>query len=120
MFRLLALAFILSLAFLPAKTLADTRRLLVVGIGKYPTGSGWEELHGDKDADLMRSTYLKLGFEDKNIITLKNSAATKSEIVFHFRKLIGDCGAGDKIVFHFSGHGQRIQDLDGDAETAAR
>lgn len=92
-----------------------TNRALIVGIGGYDTDkTGWEKLHGDKDVDLLKESLLKVGFEKENIKTLKNKQATKSAILKSLKRLESEVKAGDFIIFHFSGHGQPVMDLNGD------
>lgn len=52
-------------------------RALIVGIGRYPVYTGWSEIHGDADVDLLVPALKKNGYGD--IMTLKNSEATKRQ-----------------------------------------
>lgn len=92
-----------------------TNRALLIGIGKYKTGTQWSEIHGDADVDLLKPLLEKKGFE---VTTLKNDEATKQGIVAALNQLIKECNKGDKVYFHFSGHGQPMEDLNGDEETS--
>lgn len=87
-------------------------RALIVGIGRYPVYTGWSEIHGDADVDLLVPALKKNGYGD--IMTLKNSEATKTAIIKELNALAGRCSAGDKVYFHFSGHGQPVADMNGD------
>ncbi len=90
-------------------------RALLVGIGKYDTRStGWSTIHGDRDVDMIAEALKKHGFKAENIKCLKNSQATKASIVKAMKELAEQCRPGDKVLFHFSGHGQPISDLNGD------
>ena len=92
-----------------------TNRALIVGIGEYDTEkTGWGKLHGDKDVDIMIETLASIGFEKTNIKTLKNRQATKREIIKNLKELSSKVQPGDKVIFHFSGHGQPVTDLNGD------
>lgn len=91
-----------------------TNRALLIGIGKYKTGTQWSEIHGDADVDLLKPLLEKKGFE---VTTLKNDEATKQGIVAALNQLIKECNKGDNVYFHFSGHGQPMEDLNGDEET---
>lgn len=91
-----------------------TNRALLIGIGKYKTGTQWSEIHGDADVDLLKPLLEKKGFE---VTTLKNDEATKQGIVAALNQLIKECDKGDNVYFHFSGHGQPMEDLNGDEET---
>ncbi len=84
-------------------------RALLVGIGKYDqTATGWNVIHGDKDVELLAPMLQKCGFTD--IVTLINAQATKRAIVSALKDLAQRCTNGDKVYFHFSGHGQPIRD----------
>uniref|UniRef100_A0ACD5YF27 Uncharacterized protein n=1 Tax=Avena sativa TaxID=4498 RepID=A0ACD5YF27_AVESA len=39
---------------------------------------------------------------------------TRSNILVAMRWLVHDCSSGDSLVFHFSGHGNQVEDDDGD------
>ncbi len=86
-----------------------TNRALLVGIGKYDRmKTGWNVIHGDNDVALLQPLLQKRGFSD--IVTLTNEQATKAKIVGALTALANRCRAGDKVYFHFSGHGQPIRD----------
>lgn len=91
-----------------------TNRALVIGIGDYPTESGWRKINGDKDVPLVVKMLQGNGFQKDDIITLTNSQATRNNIVVGFQKLVEKSSKGDVVYIHFSGHGQRITDVDGD------
>lgn len=86
-----------------------TERALLVGIGKYDRiKTGWNIIHGDNDVALLRPLLAKRGFSD--IVTLINEQATKDRIVGALKAFADRCQQGDKVYFHFSGHGQPIRD----------
>lgn len=88
---------------------------LLVGIGKYDREkTGWSQIHGDKDVALLRQELLNNGFKETDIVTLVNAGATKKEIFGELENLAKRCRPGDVVLFHFSGHGQRVSDLNGD------
>lgn len=92
-----------------ALSAAATNRALLVGIGKYDREkTGWNMIHGDNDVSLLKPLLAKRGFSD--IVTLTNRQATKAEIVSALKALANRCEPGDKVFFHFSGHGQPIRD----------
>lgn len=91
-----------------------TNRALLIGIGEYKEGTNWTEINGDSDVELLRPLLEKQGFI---VHSLTNDKATKKEIVKALDKLIDDCEAGDKVYFHFSGHGQPIEDINEDETT---
>ncbi len=90
-------------------------RALLVGIGEYDTrNTGWSAIHGDKDVDMLAIALNKHEFKAENIKCLKNNQATKAAIIKAMKELADQCRPGDKVLFHFSGHGQPISDLNGD------
>lgn len=98
-----------------AMAVSATNRALVVGIGQYDrTKTGWNVIHGDNDAALLLPLLQKRGFSD--IVSLVNENATKSKIVAELTSLAQRCEPGDKVYFHFSGHGQPIRDDNQDEE----
>lgn len=93
-----------------------TNRALLVGIGKYDLmKTGWGVIHGDNDVALLKPLFQKRGFTD--IVTLTNEQATKAKIVGALTALASRCQSGDKVYFHFSGHGQPIRDDNHDEGT---
>ena len=96
-------------------TASARNRALLVGIGKYDTQkTGWSVLHGDSDVDMLAHFLLKNGYDKGDVKSLKNGQATKAAIVKALKELAIICQPGDRVFFHFSGHGQPISDLNGD------
>lgn len=87
---------------------------LIVAIGDYPSSGGWHKLNSVNDERIIRETLYIQGFKKENIRSLINHEATKRNIVDAFNLLIEQTTEGDIVVFHFSGHGQQITDLNGD------
>ena len=89
---------------------AQTRRAFLVGISNYDTAkTGWEPVHGANDVALMERV-----LKDIKITKLVNSRATYARIVKGLETLCRQTKPGDVIYLHFSGHGQPVEDLDGD------
>ncbi|MGZ7032114.1 MAG: caspase family protein, partial [Thermoanaerobaculia bacterium] len=98
-----------------AQSIAAPKKLaLLVGIDDYLAVT---HLHGCVNdvrdmRNLLRTTY---EFDDANILVLTDAQATHDGIVAKFRShLINRAAAGDIVVFHYSGHGSRMPDLNGD------
>ena len=88
---------------------------LIVTISHYAEGSGWANLHADKDAALMEHALLRQGFQKENIIRLQDAEATRDGILQAIKThLVQKARKGGLAVFHFSGHGQQLRDDDGD------
>ena len=92
---------------------SQTRRALVIGLGEQ-LDRNWPKINGDKDIQYIMQMLLETGYYYGNIITLINSQATKTNIVSAFRRLAVLCNKDDIVYVHFSGHGQRITDLNCD------
>ena len=80
---------------------AQKRNALLVGISTYGDNTGWKNIHGANDVDLMKSVLN--GF---SIRELKNANATYDNITKE----------GDIVYIHFSGHGQPFEDINGDEQ----
>ena len=105
------------LANLPPKVERANKLALIIAVSKYPPGSGWNQLSSENDARLIKETLIKQGFRPKNIIVIQNEKATLNGIENAIKKyLIQKVRKGDIAVFHFSGHGQQIQDFNEDEE----
>lgn len=107
-------AIIAILIFFSCAINAQEKRALLIGIGNYPSEYGWNKIHGQNDVELIRQTLNKQGFCDENISVLIDAEATYSNIMAAFQSLLEISNKNDVIYLQFSGHGQRITDLDGD------
>lgn len=94
-----------------------TKRAVIIGIN-YVGQQG--ELRGcQNDANNM-AEYIKdiWGFEEENITFLMDDGEhpdpTKDNIVAAFRQLVNDSEEGDVAFVHYSGHGGKVRDDDGD------
>ena len=93
---------------------AQQKRALVVAIAEYPKHSGWNRIHADNDLKILLPTLEKQGFKKENSIVLRDSQATKSNIVQALNELTKNCRKGDSVFIHFSCHGQQMEDDNGD------
>jgi len=104
-----------------AATAAPKKLALLVGIDSYGAAATpkvaaehqWKPLGGSvNDVRALEAELVRRGFMVK---TLVDRAATRDGILAAFREhLVAQAGAGDVVMFHFSGHGQQIPDDDGD------
>ncbi len=91
----------------------SSRHGLIIGLGEYKDNT-WSKIHGDRDVEIIRNMLSDCGYTD--IKTLINREATKDGILAAFRGLSDRCRIGDVVYIHFSGHGQRITDVNGDED----
>lgn len=94
----------------------QTRRALLIGVGKYAEGTGWKEIHGDKDVEKTANYLVKNGFDKANISKLVNEQATYDNIRREFRIMRDSAKVGDLIFILFAGHGQLVKDLSDDED----
>ncbi len=109
-------------AWLVAKPAAADKYALLVGVDDYaPEGESNSDLYScETDAYLMREVLVeKYGFAQSNVRVLLSlypgEEATGENIVNAFREhLIDQAESDDVVVFYFSGHGTRVDDISGD------
>lgn len=87
---------------------------LIIAIGDYPNSGGWPDISSENDIPLITSALSRFGIPDDRITILKDHEATFENIKAHFEKLISSAGPGQRIVVHYSGHGQQVADDNGD------
>jgi len=89
-------------------------KALLVGVNQYNLPGA--DLQGCvNDVTNIRDILIKyLGFKVKEIRVLVDSRATKKGILSRLEWLVKDVKTGDRLLFHFSGHGSQIRDRDGD------
>ena len=113
--RRLTKALMLAMLFLPVSLFAQQKHALLIGISDYPqyeyADASWAPIHGTNDVQLISPILAKQGFA---INTLLNEAATHSAIENGFERLTRDVQPGDIVYIHLSGHGQAVEDEDGD------
>lgn len=90
---------------------AQKKIALIVAVGKYdPNQRDWKNLNAHRDLIYIREALQKNGFTLNNIDTLRDAQATKAAMVKALDALAKKAAKGDIVYFHFSGHGQQIQD----------
>lgn len=90
---------------------AQHRHALLVGISEYAHNSGWTDIHGKNDINLMRQA-----LSDTQIAELTGRNATYANIVHKLEMLEKRVLKGDIVYIHLSGHGQPFEDKSGDEE----
>jgi len=94
-----------------------TKRALLIGIN-YIGQQG--QLSGCHNDVLNMVEYLKdvWGFEDENITILlddgEHTNPSRDNILNAYRRLVAESQPGDAVYCHYSGHGGRLRDDDGD------
>src|SRR5438477_10096859 len=81
-------------------------RALLVGINAYPGN----ELHGcvNDVTDMAEFLVGHLGFDESDIRLVTDGRATATAIRERLRWLLGGVKPGDRLVFHYSGHGAQF------------
>lgn len=93
----------------------QNKKALIVAISDYPKASGFRGINSNNDIPIIQSALIKLGFSEKNISIIKNEGATKKLILNALQNdFLKTLNIGDIAYFHFSGHGQQVQDLNAD------
>lgn len=89
------------------------RKALLAGINNYKSINGLNGCLNDISniRDVLK-TYFK--FENTDIRMLADSRATSAAILDRFANMVVSSRTGDRLIFHFSGHGSHIRDRHGD------
>ena len=88
---------------------------LIVAISNYPAASGWGELSSSNDVKLIKDALVRQGFKEQDIAVVTEKQATFIGMSNAFDKYLTQrAKPGDIAVFHYSGHGQQIEDDNGD------
>lgn len=109
LFMLVAIGFIAAVFPPEQKKIA-----LIIAIGDYSEAPGWRNLSSMNDVKYVKEALNKVGFAENNIDTLLNKNATKQGMIKALDDLYNKVNEGDIVYFQFSGHGQQIQDDNGD------
>ena len=92
--------------------LGQNSKALLVGVANYRTETDWGTLASHIDLEILSASLRRQGFAEKDITALKDP--TKRELVEALAVLAEQVEPGGAAVFHFSGHGQPVVDVDGD------
>jgi len=90
------------------------KRALLIGINRYQMLGN--NLRGCiNDVTNIRDILIRFyGFKVEDIRVVTDERATKNNIMIRLKWLVTDSKAGDKLLFHYSGHGSQIRDRNGD------
>lgn len=108
---------ILLMLYIPLTLSAQQKHALLIGISDYPqyddTEASWAPIHGTNDVQLLLPVLKGQGFK---VSMLTNEAATHKAIEGRFKGLANCVHEGDLVYIHLSGHGQAVEDEDGDED----
>ncbi len=94
---------------------AQQKKAVIIAIGNYPSESNLRKINSLNDIPLIKSALHTLGFRDTDILVMQDECATKATITSVLGgTFLNSLQPGDIAYFHFSGHGQQAQDLNGD------
>ncbi len=89
---------------------------LLVGINQYPKFAPRGQLSGCiNDVEVMRQALINsFNFPENHVAVLTDEQATREGILAAMKDLVRRVGEDDVVVFHYSGHGSQMTDLEGD------
>ncbi|HSF14373.1 MAG TPA: caspase family protein [Vicinamibacteria bacterium] len=90
-----------------------TKRALIVAVGEY-SSPDWDTLSSANDVPLVRAGLELHGFPPDSIHVISDAEATKEGIKRAVETYLASAKEGDVVFLHYSGHGQRIPDDNGD------
>jgi len=99
---------------------SGTRRAVMIGINYVGHNPG--QLSGCHNDVFNMKEYIQdvHGFEDDNITLLlddgNHTVPTHDNIIAAYENLVASCQPGDAVFCHYSGHGGKLRDDDGDEE----
>ena len=93
-----------------------SRMALLVGINDYPGSQN--DLQGCvNDITNVYDVLVKyFSFQPADIVVLTDSRARKAAIMSALKTLLAGGKDGDSLVFHYSGHGSQVPDVEGDED----
>ncbi len=90
------------------------RKALLVGINDYP-GTQNDLMGCVNDTTNVYDVLVKyFSFAPQDIQMLSDSRARKAAILGGLKSLVAGAKDGDTLVFHYSGHGSQVADMEGD------
>ena len=106
---LFSILLICAASFFNVYNIDAKNHALLIGISKYSPKYNWNAISGTNDVDLIKGM-----LKDFSIRELRNEKATYNNIAKEFERLIQQSKPADNVYIHFSGHGQPVEDYDGD------
>lgn len=97
---------LIAAGLLSVASAAERHHALIVGVGQYSKESGSEPLLGvPKDVATARRMALAMGVPASQIVELRDTKATKANIIGALKRLQNQVSVGEKVFIYFSGHG---------------
>jgi hypothetical protein len=95
------------------------KKALLVGINTYPDPAN--ALNGciNDVNDMQQFLTAHAGFAAADIMMLQDAGATRAAVATALRQLVASARAGDQIVFHYSGHGCQMPEVDASGNTTS-
>ncbi len=93
---------------------AQNKHALLVGIGNYPKTDkyhNWRNLSSLNDMEIIEDMLTNQKFN--SITKLVDAEATTENLKKNFEQIIDKVQKNDIVYFHFSGHGQQVEDVNG-------
>jgi hypothetical protein len=89
---------------------------LLIGINQYPNFAPRGQLTGCvNDVEVMRQVLVNsFNFPENHVAVITDEQASQEGIRGAMRELVQRVGPDDVVVFHYSGHGSQMTDLEGD------
>ncbi len=89
---------------------------LLIGINRYPNFAPRGQLSGCvNDVEVMRQVLVNsFDFPESHVAVITDEQASREGILGAMRELVQRVGPEDIVVFHYSGHGSQMTDLEGD------
>jgi hypothetical protein len=99
-----------------SRGVSGKKKALIISISEYQD-KGFKKLDGPpNDLILLNDALHYQGFEESDIIVLKENQATRTAILKGLEQLKENTSKGDIIFIHYSGHGQQIVDFHNDED----
>ena len=89
---------------------------LLIGINRYPNFAPRGQLSGCvNDVEVMRQVLVEsFHFPESHVAVITDEQASREGILGAMRELVQRVGPEDIVVFHYSGHGSQMTDVEGD------
>lgn len=108
-----------TMYIVPPSSTSGSRRALLIGINYVGQQGQLSGCHNDV-GNIKNYLINTQGFNESEMLILmddgKHHPPTRRNIEDAFQRIVQYSQAGDVVFVHYSGHGSRVQDMDGDEE----